>query len=82
MTNVQGLVYIGDEMAEEREEKSAGVPGEETKREVDLNALYPGKAFDLNRLFPDAGTRKLLHDVKRNKREIERFVRNLSIEEE
>ncbi|RPJ04684.1 MAG: hypothetical protein EHM36_09535 [Deltaproteobacteria bacterium] len=69
-------------MAEEKEDKTIEVSEGETKREIDLNALYPGKELDLNRLFPDAGTRKLLHDVKRNKREIERFVRNLSIEEE
>jgi hypothetical protein len=53
----------------------------ETKeREVDLNALFPGKGYDLNRLFPDEGTKKLLHDLKRNKRDIERFIRNLEEE--
>ncbi len=54
----------------------------EKKKEVDLNLLFPGKDYDLNRLFPDEGTRKLLYDLKRNKREIERFVKTLNLEEE
>jgi hypothetical protein len=52
------------------------------KKEVDLNSLFPGKNFDLNRLFPDEGTKRLLHDLKRNKRDIERFVKSLRMEEE
>jgi hypothetical protein len=68
-------------MTKENEDKPAEV-STETKREIDLNTLYPGKEFDLNRLFPDEGTKKLLHDVKRNKGEIERFIKNLSINEE
>jgi len=55
---------------------------EEKKREVDLNVLFPGKGFDLNRLFPDEGTRKLLWELRRNKRDIERFIKNLQSEEE
>ncbi len=51
-------------------------------REVDLNDLFPGKGCDLNRLFPDEATRRLLYQVKRNKRDIERFIKNLHIEEE
>ena len=58
------------------------VAPEETVREVDLNALFPGRGYDLNRLFPDGETRKLLRDVKRNKRDLERFVKNLEMEEE
>ncbi len=54
---------------------------EEKKEEVDLNALFPGKGYDLNRLFPDEGTKKLLFELKRNKREIERFIKNLDLEE-
>ncbi|MDP2972731.1 MAG: hypothetical protein Q8P64_26515, partial [Deltaproteobacteria bacterium] len=45
-------------------------PEEEKKREVDLNTLFPGKDYDLNRLFPDEGTKRLLHELKRNKRDI------------
>jgi hypothetical protein len=56
-------------------------PEEEKKAEVDLNALFPGKGYDLNRLFPDEGTKKLLFELKRNKREIERFIKNLDLEE-
>ena len=55
---------------------------EEKKREVDLNVLFPGNGFDLNRLFPDEGTRKLLWELRRNKRDIERFIKNLQSEEE
>ena len=68
---------------EEKEDQSPGInPEEEKKREVDLNALFPGKGFDLNRLFPDEGTRKLLSELKRNRRDIERFIRTLHSEEE
>ena len=57
-------------------------PEEEKKREVDLNVLFPGKGFDLNRLFPDEGTKKLLVELKRNRRDIERFIKSLhSVEE-
>ncbi len=55
---------------------------EEKKREIDLNSLFPGKEFDLNRLFPDEGTRKLLFELRRNKRDIERFIKTLMMEEE
>jgi hypothetical protein len=55
---------------------------EERRKEVDLNSLFPGKQVDLNRLFPDEGTRKLLQDLRRNRRDIERFIKNLSLEEE
>ena len=57
-------------------------PEEEKKREVDLNVLFPGKDYDLNRLFPDEGTKKLLYELRRNKRDIERFIKNLDFEEE
>ncbi|MBM4348796.1 MAG: hypothetical protein FJ106_02755 [Deltaproteobacteria bacterium] len=57
-------------------------PEGEKKREVDLNALFPGKDYDLNRLFPDEGTKKLLHELKRNKRDIDRFIKGLNLEEE
>ena len=56
-------------------------PEEEKKREVDLNVLFPGKGYDLNRLFPDEGTKKLLYELRRNKRDIERFIKNLDLEE-
>jgi hypothetical protein len=68
------------------EEKEGQTPEtlveEEKKKEVDLNTLFPGKGYDLNHLFPDEGTRKLLYDLKRNKREIERFIKSLNVEEE
>ncbi len=68
---------------EERDEKPVEKMAEEEKlKEVDLNTLFPGKSYDLNRLFPDEGTRKLLYQLKRNKRDIERFIKSLHVEEE
>ena len=68
---------------EEKEDHSRETPSEEEKkRALDLNALFPGKEYDLNRLFPDEGTKKLLYELRRNKRDIERFIKNLDIGEE
>jgi len=68
---------------EEKEEQPQKInPEEEKKRDVDLNILFPGKEYDLNRLFPDEGTKKLLHELRRNKRDIERFIKNLDFKEE
>jgi hypothetical protein len=68
------------------EEKEGQTPEalaeDEKKKEVDLNTLFPGKDYDLNHLFPDEATRKLLYELKRNKREIERFIKSLNAEEE
>jgi hypothetical protein len=68
------------------EEKEGQIPeistGEEKRKEVDLNTLFPGKGYDLNHLFPDEGTRHLLYELRRNKREIERFIKSLNFEEE
>ncbi len=55
---------------------------EEKTREIDLNALFPEKEYDLNRLFPDEGTKKLLYELRRNKRDIDRFIKSLHVEEE
>jgi len=55
---------------------------EERKREIDLNVLFPEKDYDLNRLFPDEGTKKLLYELKRNKRDIDRFIKSLHVGEE
>jgi len=68
---------------EEKDEQPQRIdPGEEKKREIDLNVLFPGKGFDLNRLFPDGETKKLLHELRRNKRDIDRFIKSLHVEEE
>lgn len=69
-------------MEEKGELSPEAKPGEEKKRGLDLNALFPGKEYDLNRLFPDEGTKKLLHELKRNKREIDRFIKSFNLEEE
>jgi hypothetical protein len=68
---------------EEKDDRSPKAGAEEgKKREVDLNALFPGKEYDLNRLFPDEGTRKLLYELRRNRRDIERLIKNFHSEEE
>ena len=68
---------------EEKDEQPQRIdPEEEKKREIDLNVLFPGKGFDLNRLFPDGETKKLLHELRRNKRDIDRFIESLHVEEE
>ena len=55
---------------------------EEKKREIDLNTLFPEKGYDLNHLFPDQGTKKLLYELRRTKRDIDRFIKSLHVEEE
>lgn len=67
---------------EEKDDQSQEVKPEEKKQEPDLNVLFPGKGYDLNRLFPDEGTRKLLYELRRNKRDIQRFIKKLHFEEE
>jgi len=68
---------------EEKEEKPLEKVSEEKKtKEINLNDLFPGKSYDLNRLFPDEETRRLLYEVKRNKKDIERFIKNLDKEED
>lgn len=57
-------------------------PEEDKKREIDLNTLFPEKGYDLNRLFPDEGTKKLIYELRRNKRDIDRFIKSLHVEEE
>jgi hypothetical protein len=56
--------------------------GAEKKREIDLNTLFPEKGYDLNRLFPDEGTKRLIYELRRNKRDIDRFIKSLHAEEE
>jgi len=68
---------------EEQEGQPPETPAEEEKKKaLDLNALFPGKDYDLNHLFPDEETRKLLYELRRNKREIQRFIKSLNAEEE
>lgn len=68
---------------EEKDEQSQKINQEEgKKREIDLNALFPKNGYDLNHLFPDEGTKKLLYELRRNKRDIERFIKSLHVEEE
>ncbi len=69
-------------MEEKEDHTEETLPQEERPKELDLNSLFPGKGYDLNKLFPEEGSKKLLRDVKRNKRDIERFLKNLEMEEE
>jgi hypothetical protein len=77
------VLYRERGFMEEKEEQPRKIDQEEEKRrEIDLNVLFPEKGYDLNRLFPDEGTKKLLYELRRNKRDIDRFVRSLHVEEE
>ncbi len=68
---------------EEKDEQSQNIGREEEKkREIDLNVIFPEKGYDLNHLFPDEGTKKLLYELRRNKRDIDRFIKSLYVEEE
>jgi hypothetical protein len=68
---------------EEKDEPSQNIEQEEEKkREIDLNALFPEKGYDLNHLFPDEGTKKLIYELRRNKRDIDRFIKSFHVEEE
>jgi hypothetical protein len=77
------VLYRGRGSMEEKEEPSQKIDREEEKkREIDLNVLFPEKGYDLNRLFPDEGTKKLLYELRRNKRDIGRFIKSFHVEEE
>ena len=69
-------------MEEKDEEPKTIGPEEEKRRGIDLNALFPERGYDLNRLFPDGETKKLLYELRRNKQDIDRFVRSLQVEED
>lgn len=69
-------------MEKGKEESLKEISPEEKKREIDLNVLFPNTGYDLNRLFPDERTKKLLYELKRNKKEIERLMKSLELEEE
>jgi hypothetical protein len=44
---------------------------------IDLNTLFSTEGRDLNRLFPDPHFRRFLKDLKRNQREVKRFLKRL-----
>lgn len=77
------LLNLNGKFVEEKDEQPQKIEQEEEKRrEIDLNILFPKKGYDLNRLFPDEGTKKLLYELRRNKRDIDRFIKSLLAEEE
>ena len=65
-------------MSEERDENATG-PDDHAFAEqpIDLNVLFSEDGRDLNRLFPDTHFKKLLRDVKRNRRGVDRFLKGL-----
>ncbi len=69
-------------MEDKDEQPQNIIPEEKKRREIDLNVLFPEKGYDLNRLFPDEETKKLLYEMRRNKRDIDRFIKSLQVEEE
>ncbi len=69
-------------MEEEKEGLQKEISSGVKKREIDLNSLFPEKGYDLNRLFPDDETRRFLYELKRNKKEIERLIKSLDLEED
>ena len=46
---------------------------------VDLNTLFSEERRDLNRLFPDSRLRRFLRGVRRNRRDVERFLERLEV---
>lgn len=77
------VLYRKIRLMEEKDEQFQKIEQEvEKKREIDLNTLFPQKGYDLNHLFPDEGTKRLLYELRRNKRDIERFIKSLHVEEE
>lgn len=44
---------------------------------IDLNMLFSEDRRDLNLLFPDPRFRRFLRDVRRNQRDVKRFLKRL-----
>ena len=55
---------------------SAGQP-QPAEEPILLSKLFPNAQQDLDALFPDAGMKKLLQDLVRNRKQNERFVKKL-----
>lgn len=47
---------------------------------IDLNMLFAEEKRDLNRLFPDSRLKRFLQDVRRNQRDLERFLERLEVD--
>jgi hypothetical protein len=73
----------GRKMSEKRDDKTTG-PDDQTFAEqpIDLNVLFAEDGRDLNRLFPDTHFKRLLRDVKRNQRGVDRFLKGLENEDD
>jgi len=74
-------------MHEDRDDQVGRGEGESPEEaSIDLNMLFSEDKRDLNRLFPDARFRRFLRDLKRNQRDVNRFLkrveRNGSVPEE
>jgi len=73
----------GQEMSEKKDDETAGSNDQTfADQPIDLNVLFSEDGRDLNRLFPDTHFKKLLRDVKRNQRGVDRFLKGLENEDE
>jgi hypothetical protein len=52
-------------------------PPQPAEEPIVLGKLFPDAQQDLDALFPDPGTKKLLQDVVRNRKQNERFVKKI-----
>ncbi len=49
---------------------------------IDLNMVFAEEKRDLNRLFSDSRLKRFLRDVRRNQRDLERFLERLEVDGE
>jgi hypothetical protein len=68
-------------MSDHRDDELIG-PENRTSEEasLDLNSMFSKNGRDLNRLFPDAHSRRLLRDLRRTQRGVDRFLKRLERE--
>jgi hypothetical protein len=72
-----------DEMDDERNHDSQTIDESASdEAPVDLNVLFTEEKRDLNRLFPDTRLRRFLKDVRKNQRDVERFLKRLEIDDD
>ncbi|MFP3869954.1 MAG: hypothetical protein ACLFVT_03620 [Syntrophobacteria bacterium] len=68
------MLTVAESMEEEQAENTELPETTMDKEAVDLNQLFPEAGLDLNAMFPDGETKKLLRQVKKNRRSNERFL--------
>ena len=68
-------------MSEHRDDEVIGTEDRSSDEvSIDLNLLFSKDGRDLNRLFPDAHSRRLLRDLKKSQHGVDRFLRSLEKE--